>query len=208
MPLGAQHGGGARCPGGTAVDAAIAAITVAMATEPGVVSALGGAFVTIWPAHGTPEDSTPRARQHLLGAEALDIRCSPGPLLASDHGVGSTQYTLNTAAEGKHDGTDERRHYHAVGRSRLEQPTGARGVLEVRQHSTAKALLPVNRQTEPDQGKPDSTHESQHHSDPGECGHRSTRSSSASRPSRSMSQYASAVTSAPTNRTSAPVGVA
>ena len=41
--------------GGTAVDAAIAAITVAMATEPGVVSALGGAFVTIWPAHGTPE---------------------------------------------------------------------------------------------------------------------------------------------------------
>lgn len=41
--------------GGSAVDAAIAAAAVAMATEPGVVSPLGGAFVSIWPAHGTPE---------------------------------------------------------------------------------------------------------------------------------------------------------
>ncbi len=34
--------------GGNAVDAAIAAMCVAMTTEPGVVSPMGGAFVTIW----------------------------------------------------------------------------------------------------------------------------------------------------------------
>ncbi len=41
--------------GGSAVDAAIAAVVVAMSTEPGVVSPLGGAFVTVWPADGDPE---------------------------------------------------------------------------------------------------------------------------------------------------------
>lgn len=41
--------------GGTAVDAAIAAMLVAMCTEPGVVSPLGGAFVTVWPPDGEPE---------------------------------------------------------------------------------------------------------------------------------------------------------
>jgi gamma-glutamyltranspeptidase/glutathione hydrolase len=40
--------------GGNAVDAAIAAMCVAMTTEPGVVSPMGGAFVTIWPPDGEP----------------------------------------------------------------------------------------------------------------------------------------------------------
>ncbi|MGN6751952.1 MAG: gamma-glutamyltransferase [Intrasporangium sp.] len=41
--------------GGNAVDAAIATALVAMSTEPGVVSLMGGAFVNIWPADGDPE---------------------------------------------------------------------------------------------------------------------------------------------------------
>jgi gamma-glutamyltranspeptidase/glutathione hydrolase len=41
--------------GGTAVDAAVAAILVAMCTEPGVVSPLGGGFVAVWPQDGDPE---------------------------------------------------------------------------------------------------------------------------------------------------------
>ncbi len=41
--------------GGTAVDGAVAAMLVAMSTEPGVVSPLGGAFVAVWPHDGEPE---------------------------------------------------------------------------------------------------------------------------------------------------------
>ncbi|HEU4998380.1 MAG TPA: gamma-glutamyltransferase [Lapillicoccus sp.] len=41
--------------GGTAVDAAVAAMLVAMCTEPGVVSPLGGGFVAVWPHDGDPE---------------------------------------------------------------------------------------------------------------------------------------------------------
>jgi gamma-glutamyltranspeptidase / glutathione hydrolase len=40
--------------GGNAVDAALAAAFVGMATEPGVVSLAGGAFVAVWPADGDP----------------------------------------------------------------------------------------------------------------------------------------------------------
>lgn len=40
--------------GGNAVDAAMAAALVALATEPGMVSIAGGAFVSIWPAGGDP----------------------------------------------------------------------------------------------------------------------------------------------------------
>ena len=36
--------------GGNAVDAALAAAFVALATEPGMVSLGGGAFVSVWPA--------------------------------------------------------------------------------------------------------------------------------------------------------------
>ena len=47
----AQH---ALDAGGNAVDAAIAAMTVATVTEPGLISPLGGAFLNIWPADGDP----------------------------------------------------------------------------------------------------------------------------------------------------------
>lgn len=40
--------------GGNAVDVAVAAILAAMSTEPGIVSLAGGAFVSVWPADGTP----------------------------------------------------------------------------------------------------------------------------------------------------------
>lgn len=41
--------------GGSAVDAAIAAMVVAMSSEPGIVTPLGGGFVTVWPVDGEPE---------------------------------------------------------------------------------------------------------------------------------------------------------
>ncbi|MGO0574925.1 gamma-glutamyltransferase [Ornithinimicrobium panacihumi] len=40
--------------GGTAVDAAIAAMMVATVTEPGIVSPLAGGFINIWPTEGDP----------------------------------------------------------------------------------------------------------------------------------------------------------
>lgn len=40
--------------GGNAVDAALAAAFVALATEPGMVSMAGGCFVSVWPAGGEP----------------------------------------------------------------------------------------------------------------------------------------------------------
>ena len=43
--------------GGGAVDAAVAAMLVAMVNEPGIVSLAGGAYVTVWPA-GDPEAVT------------------------------------------------------------------------------------------------------------------------------------------------------
>src|SRR5688500_1654936 len=54
-PASADAGIAAARAGGNAVDAAIAAMVAAMTTEPGIVSPLAGAFVTIWPAAGEPE---------------------------------------------------------------------------------------------------------------------------------------------------------
>lgn len=48
-------GVGVVADGGNAVDAAIAAAIVAMTTEPGIVSLMGGAFVNVWPASTAPE---------------------------------------------------------------------------------------------------------------------------------------------------------
>lgn len=54
-PASAEAGLAAAAAGGNAVDAAIAAMVAAMTTEPGIVSVLGGAFVSVWPAGGEPE---------------------------------------------------------------------------------------------------------------------------------------------------------
>jgi gamma-glutamyltranspeptidase / glutathione hydrolase len=54
-PASADAGLAAASAGGNAVDVAIAAMVSAMTTEPGIVSAAGGAFVSIWPATGDPE---------------------------------------------------------------------------------------------------------------------------------------------------------
>lgn len=54
-PVAVQAGIDAARAGGNAVDAAIAAMVTAMSTEPGIVSPLGGAYVTVWPAGGEPE---------------------------------------------------------------------------------------------------------------------------------------------------------
>ena len=54
-PASADAGLAAAAAGGNAVDAAIAAMVSAMTTEPGIVSAAGGAFVSVWPAGGEPE---------------------------------------------------------------------------------------------------------------------------------------------------------
>ena len=54
-PASADAGLAAAAAGGNAVDVAIAAMVSAMTTEPGIVSAAGGAFVSIWPAGGDPE---------------------------------------------------------------------------------------------------------------------------------------------------------
>lgn len=53
--LAAQAGIDVVALGGTAVDAAVAALAVTYVTEPGIVSALGGAFVNVWPAGGEPQ---------------------------------------------------------------------------------------------------------------------------------------------------------
>lgn len=52
--LAAQAGMDVVALGGTAIDAAIAAQAVTYVTEPGIVSALSGAFVNVWPADGDP----------------------------------------------------------------------------------------------------------------------------------------------------------
>jgi gamma-glutamyltranspeptidase/glutathione hydrolase len=53
-PLAAQAGLDLVHAGGNAVDAAIAAMTVAMVTEPGVVTPMGGAYLAVWPTGDDP----------------------------------------------------------------------------------------------------------------------------------------------------------
>ncbi len=54
-PLAVQAALDVAAAGGTAVDAAVAALLVAASTEPGVVSLLGGAYLAVWPHDGEPE---------------------------------------------------------------------------------------------------------------------------------------------------------
>ena len=51
---GRQAGLDVAAAGGNAIDAAIAAMMIALATEPGIVSFAGGGFVCVWPADGDP----------------------------------------------------------------------------------------------------------------------------------------------------------
>ncbi len=82
--------------GGSAVDGAVAAMVVAMSTEPGIVSPLGGAFVNVWPAGADPEvvdgnvempgRGLPRER---FGAGLLEITTTYGGGLTLYAGPGS-----------------------------------------------------------------------------------------------------------------------
>ncbi|EWT03154.1 gamma-glutamyltranspeptidase [Intrasporangium oryzae NRRL B-24470] len=51
-PVALRAGLEAAADGGNAVDAAIAATLVTLSTEPGIVSLMGGAYVSVWPAAG------------------------------------------------------------------------------------------------------------------------------------------------------------
>lgn len=53
--LAAQAGLDVVALGGNAVDAALAAMAVTFVSEPGIVSAMGGAFINVWPREGSPE---------------------------------------------------------------------------------------------------------------------------------------------------------
>jgi len=82
--------------GGTAVDGAVAAMLVAMATEPGVVSPLGGAFVAVWPHDGEPEVIDANVEMpgrglppEQFGAALMEVRTSYGGGLTLYAGPGS-----------------------------------------------------------------------------------------------------------------------
>lgn len=53
-PIATQAGQAALADGGNAVDVAIAAMTAASVSEPGLISPLGGCYINIWPAQGSP----------------------------------------------------------------------------------------------------------------------------------------------------------
>ncbi len=61
--------------GGNAVDACLAAAVVAMVTEPGVVSPLGGAFVAVDPAGGSPVVVDGNVEMPGRGAARRAVRC-------------------------------------------------------------------------------------------------------------------------------------
>ena len=77
--------------GGNAVDAALAAALVAMATEPGMVSLGGGCYIAVWPAGGDPvvidgnvempgRDGDPERRGHGLRVTRSLVQVSGGRL--------------------------------------------------------------------------------------------------------------------------------
>ena len=85
--------------GGNAVDAALAASWVALATEPGMVSIGGGAYVSIWPANGDPvvidgnvempgRDGDPGRRGH--GLRRVETPYGGGVTLFAGHGSVAT----------------------------------------------------------------------------------------------------------------------
>ncbi|MDC5698667.1 gamma-glutamyltransferase family protein [Intrasporangium calvum] len=75
--------------GGNAVDAAVAASIAAMCTEPGIVSLMGGAYVNIWPADGSPVVIDGNVEMPGRGADAS--RFGQGiRLVATQYGGGIT----------------------------------------------------------------------------------------------------------------------
>ncbi|MEO8850630.1 MAG: gamma-glutamyltransferase [Allobranchiibius sp.] len=83
--LSTQAGVAVAQSGGSAVDAAVAALMTAYVTEPGLVSALGGAFINVWPADDSPV--------------VIDGNCEmPGRGLPEDRfGSGIHEFSLNYA---------------------------------------------------------------------------------------------------------------
>ena len=77
--------------GGTAVDAAVAALMVTYVTEPGIVSALGSAYVNVWPAGGDPIVYDGNCE---MPGRGLPAECFGGGMreLRLDYGGGITVY--------------------------------------------------------------------------------------------------------------------
>jgi gamma-glutamyltranspeptidase/glutathione hydrolase len=98
-PVAVRAGLAAVTAGGNAVDAAVAATVAAICTEPGIVSPLGGAYVTVWPAGGDPEvvdgnvempgRGLPRERFG-AGLRELTIAYGGGVTLYAGHGSAAT----------------------------------------------------------------------------------------------------------------------
>ncbi len=93
--------------GGNAVDAAIAATVVATATEPGIVSLLGGGFVAVWPVDGQPEVVDGNVEMpgrglpiERLGTGLREIRSTYGGGLVLQAGHGSVATPGSLAALG------------------------------------------------------------------------------------------------------------
>lgn len=60
--------------GGSAVDAAVAALLVTTVTEPGMISPMGGAFVTVWPGSGDPVVIDGNVAMPGLGGDSSRLR--------------------------------------------------------------------------------------------------------------------------------------
>ncbi len=155
----------------------------------------------------TAEDRSEGSPQHLLRAEPVDVRGESGAQLASSHALGAAHDALDHLPElAQHRG---RHHPERAGcrAAVVEQPRRPRRVPQVGQHPARQPGAPVPRQTQPDERQPEPQDEPEHRSLSGQGAHRSTRSSSGSRPIRIIAQYATAVTAAPTASTSTPSGV-
>lgn len=81
----------AAADGGNAVDAALAAAYVALATEPGIVSLAGGCYVAVWPAGGRP--TVVDGNVEMPGRGLAPGRCGAGVReVTTRYGGGVTMY--------------------------------------------------------------------------------------------------------------------
>jgi gamma-glutamyltranspeptidase/glutathione hydrolase len=86
-----QAGLGVAADGGNAVDAALAAAFVALATEPGIVSIGGGCFVNVWPADGDPVVIDGNVEMPGRGLPAARLRSGVREVV-TDYGGGVTMH--------------------------------------------------------------------------------------------------------------------